>query len=210
MTAATTIRRPQALRRSEAVDSLLVAAIACLAEEGYAATSMTRIQQRAEINRGRCSHYFRTKNDLLLRAIERLFDQHVAEIRSTIHTLPREHTDRTRAAIAVLWEHWRSPLGTALIELRGVARVDPELRAVLAPREARTLAELEDVCRELFGPELSGQPGFADVLNLLFQAMNGALEGLHVASSARASDLPAFWARLLEPLFTSTQRAAGG
>ena len=54
-------------------ESLLQAAVDCIAELGCVASTTTRIAKRAGVSRGSLQHHFRSRDDLLLSVAERVF-----------------------------------------------------------------------------------------------------------------------------------------
>ena len=67
-------------RGREAKDAILSAAIDCLLEDGYAATTTLRVQQRAGVSRGKLLHHFPSKRELLAAATRRLTEARLAAV----------------------------------------------------------------------------------------------------------------------------------
>ncbi|GAA2093086.1 MULTISPECIES: helix-turn-helix domain-containing protein [Brevibacterium] len=67
-------------RGREAKDAILSAAIDCLLEDGYAATTTLRVQQRAGVSRGKLLHHFPSKRELLAAATRRLTEDRLAAV----------------------------------------------------------------------------------------------------------------------------------
>ena len=61
-------RRSNAERSSETKNRILEATLACLAEEGYAATSTNDVVKRAGVSRGALMHHFASKSELVAAA----------------------------------------------------------------------------------------------------------------------------------------------
>lgn len=126
-----TKRRTQAERRAITRTALLDAAIDCLVEHGYANTTTRRIAQRAGVTPGALQHHFASKAELL--------GELISYIRAKIATemfaegLPRTRSLRKRHELLLdrMWDIYRGPLFTALLELAIGARTDPELRRPL-------------------------------------------------------------------------------
>src|SRR5205085_9670279 len=84
LTAAPTTRRTQAERRAETRGRLLDATLECLAELGYAGTTTTEVVRRAGLSRGAQVHDFPTKAELVVAAVEHLFQRRHDDFRSAI------------------------------------------------------------------------------------------------------------------------------
>src|SRR5579871_5026542 len=88
--------------------ALLEAALECLVELGYGATTTTEVANRAGVSRGAQLHHFPTKAELLSAAVESLFERRNAEFREAFaHFEPG--VDRTDAAIDLLWSMFQGP-----------------------------------------------------------------------------------------------------
>lgn len=120
-------RRTQATRRREMRARLLEATFACLVERGYAKTSTTAISERAGVSRGAQLHHFRTREDLMLAAIEHVFDQRRAHFRRAMARVPAG-PDRLGRALDEMWKVVSGDATCAWLELVVAARAEPALR----------------------------------------------------------------------------------
>jgi len=170
-------RRSQAERRAEATTRLLEATIACVIEVGYAATSVAVIEERAGVSRGRRIHYFERKEDLIVAAVDYLFEQRATELLSEGPVQTKHPGKRIDHAVSRIWEYWRGEFSTVVLELRTAARTDPALREVLQPHEDAIREVSFKVFRDLLGPQLTSHPDCSRVLMLVVQAMNGLAHG---------------------------------
>ena len=166
------IRRTQSERRAATRGALLRATIAALVELGYAATTTQEVQRRAGVSRGALTHHFASKAELLLAAMDQLYEEFSASIRDAAAGLPSGEA-RVRPAIELLWERFNGPLFEAAMELWIAARTDPELRAALLPHERRLGGQLRTLCLEVFGPELARHPAAETAYGLLLTSMRG-------------------------------------
>jgi AcrR family transcriptional regulator len=107
---------------------LLDAAILSLVERGYANTTGSDIAERAGLSRGAQLYHFPTKEELLSRAVEHLFDLMLNEIRDRLAKIPSNVMDRSAATIDCLWDTARGPLYQAWMELMTASRTDEYLR----------------------------------------------------------------------------------
>ncbi len=71
------VRRTQAERSAAMRARLLDATIECLVTYGYAGTTTPRVAELAGVTRGAQIHHFRSKEDLVVAAIEHLAQQRV-------------------------------------------------------------------------------------------------------------------------------------
>src|ERR1700757_4169348 len=69
------VRRTQAERSAAMRTRLLDATVDCLVSYGYAGTTTPRVAQLAGVTRGAQIHHFRSKEDLVVAAIEHLAQQ---------------------------------------------------------------------------------------------------------------------------------------
>ena len=127
------VPEPKALqaRAAETRAALLDAALECLVERGYSATTTPEIARRAGVSRGAQLHHFPTKAELLAASVGRLLDRRLADFRKAFADLP-PGTHQVGAAIDVLWSMFDSPAFVAWAELWMASRTDPDLAAVMA------------------------------------------------------------------------------
>jgi AcrR family transcriptional regulator len=190
-------RVPQEERTRAMRQRLLDATVECLVERGWSGTSTTLVSQRAGVSRGAQLHHFPSKSALVLAAVEHLADVRAAELRAAADRLPGGRR-RTRAVLAMLGEHFTSPVFTAALELWVAARTDTELHRALGPLEQRIGRETHRLTVELLGVEES-RPGMRE----LVQATLDLVRGLGLAStitddSARRGRILDEWARVLD------------
>jgi len=119
-------------------DRLLEAAVASLAESGWARTTVATVAARAGVSRGAAQHHFPTRGDLVTAAIRHMTEVRLEELRTTV-AAPPEGANRTRWALDLLAGLYTSTLFTAALHVWTEAAVDAELRAQVIPLE-RTLA----------------------------------------------------------------------
>ncbi|KQX76414.1 MULTISPECIES: TetR/AcrR family transcriptional regulator [Aeromicrobium] len=127
-----TVRRSQHERTAATRARVLDATVASLVEDGYAATTISRIQERAGVARGTLLHHFPHRAALLVAVVE-----DVAARR--LHVLEDDAGRRTSGrwddAVDLVWADLQSPVFLAVLELWVAARTDADLRAALVPVE---------------------------------------------------------------------------
>ena len=165
-------RRPQS-RGLATRAALLDAALECLVENGYAATTTVEVAKRAGVSRGAQLHHFPTKAELLTAAVEHLRARRTAEFRKAFaDSAPGAH--RLDAAIDLLWSMFQGRTFVAWAELWLAARTDPDLRAAVVEMDDRFIAEEREIFGELFPPEAGVDPWFYEFgLGFAFALMDG-------------------------------------
>ncbi len=164
-------RVPQEERSRVMRARLLEATVECLVEHGFAGTSTTLVSQRAGVSRGAQLHHFPTKNDLVVAAVEHLWQVRGDELAAAARGLPAG-PGRTRAVLQVLGDHFTSPVFTAALELWVAARTDDALRDTVGPLEQRIGRETHRRTVELLGADESG-PGVRELVQATLDLVRG-------------------------------------
>jgi AcrR family transcriptional regulator len=107
---------------------LLDATIECLVAYGYAGTTTPRVAERAGVTRGAQIHHFRSKEDLVVAAIEHLAQQRVQAAMREFGRVEAS-SDPVSTVLDFLWEAHQGPMFIATVELWVAARTDPVLAA---------------------------------------------------------------------------------
>jgi AcrR family transcriptional regulator len=142
--------------------ALLDAAVECLVEQGYAATTTIEVAKRAGVSRGAQLHHFPTKAELLIAAVYHLCERRTAEFRKAFaDAVPG--ADRLETAIDLLWSMFQGPTFVAWVELWVASRTDANLRREVLEMDGRFVDESRAVFRELFPPEEGVDPGFYEL-----------------------------------------------
>jgi AcrR family transcriptional regulator len=120
------VRRTQAERSAAMRTRLLDATIECLVTYGYAGITTPRVAERAGVTRGAQIHHFRSKEDLVVAAIEHLAQQRAqAAIREFSRV--EASSDPVSTVLDFLWEAHQGPMFVATVELWVAARTDDVL-----------------------------------------------------------------------------------
>jgi AcrR family transcriptional regulator len=115
-------------RSAETRRRLLDATVACLFERGYAGTTTTEIASRAGVSRGAQLHHFPKKDELVVSALEHVFELRLREMSAAVAEPPSgSRADRIAALIDAMWPMFKGPTFYAWLELVVASRTDPAL-----------------------------------------------------------------------------------
>ncbi|MGY1803744.1 TetR/AcrR family transcriptional regulator [Blastococcus sp. SYSU D00922] len=205
----TPLRRTQAERRAATRDALVRATVESLVELGYAHTTTQEVQRRAGVSRGALTHHFTSKADLVLAAVDHLYEEFSGSVREAAAELPDESVARVRLGLELVWQRFHGPLFVAAMELWTAARTDPELRAALLPHERRLGAQLRELAFEVFGEEVARHPAAESVYQVLLTSMRGQALTYALQPDAPRGQFLQHWLTIVEALTpTSLQRRA--
>ena len=126
-------RRKQSERSDETRRKLTEATFQCIARDGYAATSITRIVDEAGLSRGAHIHHFSTKEQLIRATCKLVYASMYRNVgRIMAGTLDGE--DRVRQLVRGFWEEvFEATEGRFLTELLVSARADPVVAEFIKP-----------------------------------------------------------------------------
>jgi AcrR family transcriptional regulator len=206
-TAAATTRVPQEERSRAMRARLLEATVELLVERGFAGTSTTLVSERAGVSRGAQLHHFPTKNDLVVAAVEHLTAVRGAELAAAAAALPAG--GGTRGVLALLGDHFTSPVFTAALELWVAARTDPALLEAVAPLEQKVGREVHRLTVELLGVDETA-PGARELVQATLDLVRGLGLANTITDDRRRRDrILDRWAETLDAtLATATATAA--
>lgn len=165
-------RRSQADRRAATRAALLDATIDSLVQHGYANLTTGTIVKQAGVTRGAHAHYFSSKADLMVQALDRLAEKISADVQKTISPVVSDSIADYEALIDRLWEIHRGPLFTAAIELWVASRTDADLRTHLQRFDREIIAHLGLMAAK-FVPALIAVPDFQAMFVTAMAAMRG-------------------------------------
>ncbi|MCX4970098.1 TetR/AcrR family transcriptional regulator [Streptomyces sp. NBC_00654] len=170
---------------------LLEAAVACLAEHGWAGSTVSVVAERAGVSRGAAQHHFPTREDLFTGAVE-----YVAEERSAaLRALPAQGRGEIVAALVGLYT---GPLFRAALHLWVAASNEAQLRPRVTELEARVGRETHRIAVDLLGADET-RPGVREtVQGLLDMARGLGLANLLTDDTARRERVVAQWAAVLD------------
>ncbi|MEU4349098.1 TetR/AcrR family transcriptional regulator [Streptomyces sp. NPDC023838] len=170
---------------------LLEAAVACLAEHGWAGSTVSVVAERAGVSRGAAQHHFPTREDLFTAAVEYVAEERSSALRAL------GPTDR-HTVVASLVDLYTGPLFRAALHLWVAAANEPQLHARVRELEARVGRESHRIAVALLGADES-VPGVREtVQGLLDMARGLGLANLLTDDGARRARVVAQWAELVD------------
>ncbi|MFR9790616.1 TetR/AcrR family transcriptional regulator [Streptomyces sp. MB22_4] len=188
-------RLPKQDRSRATRQRLLEAAVACLAEHGWAGSTVAVVAERAGVSRGAAQHHFPTREDLFTAAVE-----YVAEERSTAlrELFPEGAEGDRRAVVTALVDLYTGPLFRAALQLWVAASNEEQLRGRVTELEARVGRETHRIAVDLLGADES-RPGVREtVQGLLDMARGLGLANVLTDDTARRERVVAQWADLVD------------
>ncbi|APE17016.1 TetR/AcrR family transcriptional regulator [Mycolicibacterium pallens] len=178
-------RRTQLERTAAMRSRLLTATVECLVAHGYAGTTTHRIAAIAGVTRGAQGHHFKSKEQLVVTAVEHLAEQRIqAVVRE--HCRLRDGPDIAANVLELLWETHQGAVFVATMELWAASWTDDVLAAHIARVEPRVNGTIVDAIAQF----VPGQVSKKELRNAIFTAMD-ALRGILVASLADRNQLRA-------------------
>jgi AcrR family transcriptional regulator len=150
-------RRTQAQRRASTRALILDCTAQCLLERGYAATTVSAVQERAGLARGTVQHHFPTRTELLIAATTRVVDLRLEQFRREAELLPPGR-DRLQSVVDLAWRDLNSPAFFTALDLWVAARTDTELRERLVHEERRVFTEMRRLYLEVVGEPYASDP----------------------------------------------------
>ena len=176
-------RRSNVQRTAEMRTRLERATIEVLLKHGYTALTTTMVARRANVSRGAFQHHFRTKQELVLAAVEHLFDDRNAEFRAAFTKIPPD-ADRPAVALDMLWKILGGDSFYAWLELAVAGRTDERLGQKLRELGARTASAVEQTFREFFPAPSTPNPFYEMAPRFVFALLQGlALDRLLVTEN---------------------------
>nr|WP_078531660.1 TetR/AcrR family transcriptional regulator [Streptomyces sp. SID5476] len=173
---------------------LLEAAVSCLAEHGWAGSTVSVVAERAGVSRGAAQHHFRTREDLFTAAVEYVAEERSLALRALF---PEGPADR-RAVVAAVVDLFTGPLFRAALHLWVAASNEEQLRLRVTELEARVGRETHRIAVELLRADET-VPGVREtVQGLLDMARGLGLANLLTDDTGRRDSVVNQWAALLD------------
>ena len=192
-TRSATARPPQQDRSRATRARLLEAAIECLAEYGFAASTVGVVAERAGVSRGAAQHHFPTREALFLAALEHVMQIRRDELRREFATAPR-----TLDVVELVFALFSGTLFRAALALWVAAAAEPQLREQVVPLESRMGREVHRVVVELLGVD-EREPGRRETVQITLDLARGlGLANLLTDDSRRRAGVARQWAAILD------------
>ena len=175
---------------------LLETTIRCLATHGWDASTVGLIAAEAGISRGAVQHHFRTREDLILAALEHMFTERVA----LLDALPDPDGDgpeRVHRVVAGLVDAIGGELFRAALQVWTVASADPDLRAAVLPLERHFARGVHQRAVRLLRAD-DRDPGMRALIQATLDLARGlALAGVLTDDSRRRARVVRAWSSQL-------------
>lgn len=190
------VREPQQDRSRATRARLLEAAITCLAELGWTASTVSVVAERAGVSRGAAQHHFPTREALFTAALEHVSQERAASLRTELAELPG--SPDTGRVVELVFGLFTGPLFRAALTLWVAAAAEPQLRDQIVPLEARIGREIHRIVVELLGVD-EGEPGVRETVQATLDLARGlGLANLLTDDGPRRRRIAAQWTRILD------------
>ncbi|WP_329197198.1 MULTISPECIES: TetR/AcrR family transcriptional regulator [unclassified Streptomyces] len=192
--AGTTTAGPKQARSRVTRRHLLEAAVSCLAEHGWAGSTVAVVAERAGVSRGAAQHHFPTREKLFTAAVEHVAEERSTALRELFHAGPAPRA----AVVEALVDLYTGTLFRAALQLWVAASNEEQLRPHVSGLEARVGRETHRIAVELLGADES-VPGVREtVQGLLDMARGLGLANVLSDDTARRARVVTQWARILD------------
>jgi AcrR family transcriptional regulator len=182
-------RRTQEERSAETRRKLVKAAVQVLAESGYANLTITKVSQRAGLTNGAMQHHFRSRDDLLVAAMDAVYP--VLEIPfKSIASERLEVRERVSRVVDQLWDIYRRPEYLAIWDITLGSRGDRKLWARLRAYQKDVATRMRDEFVALFADLALPADEVEQIFSLTISYMRGvALQAMFGPDPARETIL---------------------
>lgn len=187
------VQGPQQDRSRATRARLLEAAIACLAEVGYPASTVAVVAERAGVSRGAAQHHFPTRDDLFTAAVEHVTRERADELRRKFAAVPGGRPSVAQV-VDVTFALFSGAMFRAALALWVAAAAEPHLHEQVVPLEARLGRQLHRTVVELLGAD-EDRPGVREIIQATLDLARGlGLANLLTDDSQRRRRIAAVWA----------------
>ncbi|WP_329386267.1 TetR/AcrR family transcriptional regulator [Streptomyces sp. NBC_01716] len=189
-----TVAAPKQDRSRATRRRLLEAAVSCLAEHGWAGSTVSVVAERAGVSRGAAQHHFPTREDLFTAAVEYVAEERTSALRALAPTGP----DRRREVVDEVVALYTGTLFRAALQLWVAASNEEQLRARVTELEGRVGREAHRMTVELLGADES-VPGVRETIQGLLDMARGlGLATLLTDDTQRRKRVVAQWASIVD------------
>jgi AcrR family transcriptional regulator len=176
---------------------VLQAAVDCLAELGWAGSTVAVVARRAGVSRGATQHHFRTREELFAAAFAHMAETRLDRVRREAARLTGARP-RTEAVLVMLAGLYSGALFRAALALHAAAIDDQALRPLVVASENRVNAEVHRVAAALLGVDET-VPGNRELVQGTLDLIRGlALADVLTDDSRRRSRVLRRWAAALD------------
>jgi len=191
-------REPQQDRSRATRQRLLEAAAECLAELGWAGSTVSVVAERAGVTRGALQHHFPTREDLFTAAIEHVADERLAFVRAREGELPSHGRARTEAVVDMIVRMYTDQSFRAALHLWVAAATEEPLRERVIALENRVGREAHRAAVAFLGVDENARGVREAVQATLDMARGLGLANLLTDDSARRARVVRRWAAMLD------------
>jgi AcrR family transcriptional regulator len=193
----TPVRQPQQDRSRATRQRLLAASIECMADLGWAGTTVALVAERAGVSRGAAQHHFPTREDLVAGMVGHMSEVRAAEIDAVTGSL-RSGKRRTEAVLNSLVALYNGPLFRAALHLWVAAAADETLKLRIGPWEAQLGRQAHRMAVDLLRVD-EAEPGARELVQATLDMARGlGLAALLSDDAARRTRVLRQWARTLD------------
>jgi AcrR family transcriptional regulator len=190
------VRVPRQDRSRATRARLLEAAVECLAELGYQASSVAVVAERAGVSRGAAQHHFPTRETLFTAALEHMAGVRAEQLRRRAGA--RSGPLPTAEVVELVVGLFTGPVFRAAAAVWVAAAAEPRLRELVVPLEARIGREVHQAAVELLAVDES-VPGVRESVQATLDLARGlGLANLLTDDARRRRRITAQWARMLD------------
>lgn len=193
----TSEREPQQDRSRATRLRVLEAAVECLADLGWAGSTVAVVAQRAGVSRGAAQHHFPTRESLFAAAFAHMANRRLDQVaREAARLAPGG--ERTEAVLTMLAGLYTGPLFRAALHLHTAAAVDDELRALVTRSEADVNAAVHRTAVTLLRVDET-RDGARELVQGTLDLLRGlALADVLTDDARRRRGVLRRWARVLD------------
>ncbi len=190
------MREPQQERSRATRLALLEAAVGCLAEVGWSASTVTVVAERAGVSRGAAQHHFPTREDLFIAAVDHMTAVRAAEIRA--HIRDDGEPISTRRVVEMIVELHTGELFRAALALWVASSAEPHLRDRVVALESRIGRQVHRATVQLLGVD-DDDPGVRALIQATLDLARGlGLANLLTDDRRRRGPIITQWADVLD------------
>lgn len=207
-------RRSQGERTEQMRERLIEATLDCLADEGYANTTVSRIIERAKTSRGAFLHHFPNKSLLIeaatLRLAKNLY-RLLGEAVATVGDTQLEASDsRLQAMILNCWDTlFETRENQVILELMNASRKHKDLAQIMRLLAHRCMEMLVQATHHYFEPRSQAE-SIPDVMTLTQWVVRGMAADLHLLQKPQEMrTLLIVWCRILDSQMVAREGVCG-